>query len=145
MAHEPTQFARALRHNQTDTERELWQLLRGRELAGFKFRRQVPLGEYVVDFVCLSERLIVELDGRQHLERVDHDARRTAWLESQNFRVLRFWNNDVFGQREAVLQRILSSLHTPHPNPLLYGLPPKGKRLIDIGGVTGSACSRAVT
>ena len=121
VAHEPTQFARALRHNQTDTERELWHLLRGRELAGFKFRRQVPLGEFVADFVCLSERLIVELDGGQHLGRADHDARRTAWLESQNFRVLRFWNNDVFQHREAVLQTILSSLVTPHPNPLPQG------------------------
>ena len=120
-AHEPTQFARALRHNQTDTERELWQLLRRRELAGFKFRRQVPLGEYVADFVCLSERLIVELDGGQHLGRADHDAWQTAWLESQNFRVVRFWNNDVFEQREAVLQTILSSLVTPHPNPLPQG------------------------
>ncbi len=115
VAHESTQFARTLRHNQTDTEHELWQLLRGRELAGFKFRRQVPLGEYVADFVCLSERLIVELDGGQHLERVDYDARRTAWLTSQNFRVLRFWNNDVFEQREAVLQTILSSLTAPSP------------------------------
>ena len=121
VAHEPTQFARALRRNQTDTERELWHLLRGRELAGFKFRRQVPLGEYVADFVCLSERLIVELDGGQHLGRADHDARRTAWLESQNFRVLRFWNNDVFEQKEAVLQTILFSLVTPHPNPLPQG------------------------
>ena len=76
VAHEPTQFARTLRHNQTDTERELWYLLRGRELAGFKFRRQVPLGEFVADFVCLSARLIVELDGGQHLDRADHDARR---------------------------------------------------------------------
>ena len=121
VAHEPTQFARALRHNQTDTERELWHLLRGRELAGFKFRRQVPLGEFVADFVCLSERLIVELDGGQHLGRADHDARRTAWLEAHNFRVLRFWKNDVLEQREAVLQTILSSLVTPHPNPLPQG------------------------
>ena len=121
VVHEPTQFARALRHNQTDTERELWQMLRGRELAGFKFRRQVPVGEYVADFVCLSERLIVELDGGQHLDCADHDARRTVWLESQNFRVVRFWNNDVFEQREAVLQTILSSLRTPHPNPLPQG------------------------
>ena len=121
VAHEPTQFARALRHNQTDTERELWQLLRGRDLAGFKFRRQVPLGEFVADFVCLSARLIVELDGGRHLDRAVHDTRRTAWLESQSFRVLRFWNNDVFEQTEAVLQTILSSLVTPHPNPLPQG------------------------
>ena len=110
-----TQFARTLRHNQTDTERELWHLLRGRELAGYKFRRQVPLGPYIADFVCLSNRLIVELDGGQHGEQATYDTERTQWLKSQNFRVLRFWNNQAFEERQAVLETILSALIAPSP------------------------------
>ena len=117
MTTESTQFARALRHNQTDTERELWHLLRGRELAGYKFRRQFPLGPYIADFVCLSARLIVELDGGQHEEQITYDSGRTRWLEAQDFRVLRFWNNQVFGEREAVLATILSTLTAPAPAP----------------------------
>jgi len=120
---ESTQFARTLRHNQTDTERELWHLLRRRELAGYKFRRQVPLGPYIADFVCLSARLIVELDGGQHREQITYDSERTKWLEAQHFRVLRFWNNQVFEERDAVLVTILSALTPPHPNPL-----PRGER-----------------
>jgi adenine-specific DNA-methyltransferase len=112
---ESTQFARSLRHNQTDTERELWHLLRGRELAGYKFRRQVPLGPYVADFVCLSARLIVELDGGQHGEQINYDSDRTKRLEAEDFRVLRFWNSQVFEEREAVLETILSALAAPSP------------------------------
>jgi very-short-patch-repair endonuclease len=112
---ESTQFARTLRHNQTDTERELWHLLRRSELAGYKFRRQVPLGPYIADFVCLSARLIVELDGGQHGEQIPHDSERTKWLEAQNFLVLRFWNNQVFEEQEAVLETILSTLTAPSP------------------------------
>ncbi|MBC7710852.1 MAG: endonuclease domain-containing protein [Rhizobacter sp.] len=110
-----TQFARILRHNQTDTERELWQLLRRRELAGYKFRRQVPLGRYVADFVCLSARIIVELDGGQHGEQTSYDSERTSWLKTENFRVLRFWNNQVFEERDSVLAAILSALTAPSP------------------------------
>ena len=110
---ESTQFARTLRHNQTDTELELWQLLRRRELAGYKFRRQVPLGPYIADFVCLSAHLIVELDGGQHSEQITYDSERKKWLEAQNFRVLRFWNNQAFEEREAVLLTILSALTAP--------------------------------
>gem|GEM_PF-1822356 len=117
MPNESTKFARTLRHNQTDTERELWHLLRGRELAGCKFRRQVPLGPYVADFVCLSTRLIVELDGGQHGEQITYDSERTKRLETQDFRVLRFWNNQVFEEREAVLATILSALTAPSPSP----------------------------
>ena len=112
---ESTQFARILRHNQTDTERELWHLLRGRELAGHKFRRQVPLGPYIADFVCLSARLIVELDGGQHGEQITYDSERTKWLEARDFRVVRFWNNQVFEERDAVLETILSALTAPSP------------------------------
>ena len=123
MPNDSTQFARTLRHNQTDTERELWHLLRGRELAGYKFRRQVPLGPYIADFVCLSNRLIVELDGGQHGEQATYDTERTRWLEAQNFRVLRFWNDQIFEEQESVLATILSGLTPPHPSPL-----PRGER-----------------
>jgi len=112
---ESTQFARTLRHNQTDTERELWHLLRGREIAGYKFGRQVPLAPYIADFVCLSARLIVKLDGSQHSKQITYDSERTKSLEAQNFRVLRFWNNQVFEERGEVLETILSALTAPSP------------------------------
>ena len=115
MTTESTQFARTLRHNQTDAEREIWHLLRGRELAGHKLRRQVALGPYIADFVCLGARLIVELDGGQHGEQITYDLERTKWLEAQDFRLLRFWNNEVFEKQEAVLVTILSALSAPSP------------------------------
>jgi very-short-patch-repair endonuclease len=87
--------ARALRNNPTEIEKLLWRRLRMWQLDGYKFRRQQPLGNYIVDFVCLEKRLIVELDGGQHAEQSDYDARRDAWLSQQDFSVLRFWNNDV--------------------------------------------------
>jgi very-short-patch-repair endonuclease len=73
----------------TDAERALWGRLRKRQVSGFAFRRQFPLGHYIVDFVCLAERLIVELDGGQHIEQQEYDTRRTAWLEKQGYRVIR--------------------------------------------------------
>jgi very-short-patch-repair endonuclease len=85
--------ARRLRREQTDAERRLWSRLRNRQLDGFKFRRQVPIGRYVADFVCTEVRLIVELDGGQHVDRQIYDAERTAALESDGFTVKRFWNN----------------------------------------------------
>ena len=118
--------ARALRKNPTDTEHVLWRYLRMRLFKGFKFRRQQPLGRYVVDFVCLSKKLIVEVDGGQHVENPD-DMERTEWLESQGFHVLRFWNNQVLSDMECVTKGIwepLSYSHeTPHLNP-----PPQGGR-----------------
>ncbi|MBI4840274.1 MAG: endonuclease domain-containing protein [candidate division NC10 bacterium] len=98
--------ARALRSNPTDAERALWKHLRLRQLEGEKFRRQQPLGRYVVDFVCLEKRLIVELDGGQHAEQVARDTERTAWLERQGFRVLRFWNHQVLNETDAVREAI---------------------------------------
>lgn len=98
--------ARALRGGMTDAERRLWQALRGRRLGGLKFRRQVPLGRYIVDFVCLQRGLVIELDGGQHAEQVGYDRLRDAWLRSQGFVVLRFWNHDVLRQTDAVLERI---------------------------------------
>ncbi len=107
-----TTIARKLRRQQTDAEQILWQRLRSRQLAGCKFRRQHPVGPYVVDFVCLKQGLVVELDGSQHAlpEEVVKDAKRTAYLEAEGFRVLRFWNNEVFGEIEALLTRILAAL-----------------------------------
>src|SRR5436309_2247647 len=111
--------ARHLRKNMTDTERFVWDKIRYRQMCGFKFRRQVPLGPYIADFVCLERRLILELDGGQHAERVEQDAERTRWLESQGFTVLRFWNNEALCDWEAVEQVICEHLQepTPHPNP----------------------------
>ena len=102
--------ARALRKNPTEAERSLWKHIRLRQLEGQKFRRQQPLGSYIVDFVCFEKRLIVEVDGGQHAEQVTSDADRTAWLEAQGFRVLRFWNQDVLGNIEAVKEAIRNAL-----------------------------------
>ena len=86
--------AKALRNKSTDTEMLLWKHLRARQLEGLKFRRQQPIGKHIVDFVCFEKMVIVEADGGQHLE-ADRDKERDAWLKSQNFQVLRFWNNEV--------------------------------------------------
>ena len=102
--------ARALRANQTEVEARLWQRLRDRQLAGAKFRRQAPFGPYIADFACLAAKLIVELDGGQHADNEEADAARTAWLEGQGFRVLRFWNNDVLANTDGVLEEILAAL-----------------------------------
>ena len=103
-------FARRLRRDQTDAEQMLWARLRNRQLDGWKFRRQVPLGKFVVDFVCYDEKLVVELDGGQHGENPDDDATRTAWLEARGFRVLRFWNHEVLENLEGVLTIIAKAL-----------------------------------
>jgi very-short-patch-repair endonuclease len=115
--------ARELRKNLTDTERFVWDKLRHRQLGGHKFRRQVSLGPYIADLVCLERRLIVELDGGQHAEREEEDARRTQWLEGQGFTVIRFWNHEALQEWDAIEQAIWEHLagRTPHPNP-----PPQG-------------------
>jgi very-short-patch-repair endonuclease len=94
----------------TDAETNLWMRLRGKQIAGQYFRRQVPMGGYVVDFVCVKAHLIIEVDGSQHLNTVKHDERRTAWLQSRGYRVLRFWDNDVLQRQSAVLESILIAL-----------------------------------
>ena len=104
------QIARNLRRRQTDTERLLWSRLRNRQLAGYKFRRQHPIGRFVVDLVCLDVKLIVEVDGGQHAERHEEDQQRTAFMQQAGFRVLRFWNNDVLNNTEAVLDAIRNEL-----------------------------------
>ncbi len=102
--------ARALRKSPTDAEAILWSRLRNRQMAGRKFRRQVPLLGYVVDFVSLDARLIVELDGRQHADRAEQDAKRTSDLEAAGFIVLRFWNTDIFTGLDGVLTAIHAAL-----------------------------------
>jgi len=98
-----------LRVNSTDAERRLWAALRNRRLQGYKFRRQHPIGRFVVDFACTRHRLIVEADGGQHAEN-EADERRTAWLESQGWRVIRFWNPDILRNPEGVVTMILQAL-----------------------------------
>ncbi|MCK6502872.1 DUF559 domain-containing protein [Myxococcota bacterium] len=105
-----TAKARALRRGATEPEQWLWQLLRGGRLGGHHFRRQHPLGPYVLDFYCPQARLAVELDGTGHLDRAEQDAARTAWLASQGVTVLRFWNDEVSGRPEVVLQAILDAI-----------------------------------
>lgn len=102
--------ARNLRQRQTDAELRLWSRLRRNQLDGHHFRRQVPIGPYVADFACIARRLVVEVDGGQHANRVDADARRTALMEKFGYRVIRFWNNDVLVNTEAVLETIRVAL-----------------------------------
>ena len=94
----------------TDAERILWFRLRGRRLAGWKFKRQVPIDRFIVDFVCADAKLIVELDGGQHAVRTRQDEERTRTLEAMGYLVLRFWNNDVLGNIEGVLVTIQAEL-----------------------------------
>jgi very-short-patch-repair endonuclease len=103
------QRARRLRCESTDHERLLWSKLRNRRFAQFKFRRQVPLGNSIADFVCFQTRLVIELDGGQHAQRRQYDAQRTAWLQSHGFEVVRFWNFELVeeadGAEELILRR----------------------------------------
>src|SRR5688572_30542547 len=110
-----TLIARKLRRNQTDAERTLWFRLRDRRLRGLKFRRQVPIGGYIVDFCCEYTRLIIELDGGQHVEQSKEDAERTSALEAMGYLVLRFWNNDVLLNTEGVLESIVATLDPQTP------------------------------
>jgi len=112
--------ARALRVNSTDAERRLWYYLRHRRLSGYRFRRQMLIGRFVGDFVCIRARLIVELDGGQHADRLLEDLERTRALACLGFRVIRFWNDEVLQRTEAVLKSILEALiqACPHPSPL---------------------------
>ena len=100
--------ASSLRKKSTEAEKKLWAKLRRKQFHGLRFRRQYPLGPYFADFVCLPARLIVEVDGAGHAEaeQVEYDERRTEWLVSQNFRVLRFWNIEIFENIDGVVARI---------------------------------------
>ncbi|MBI3570200.1 MAG: endonuclease domain-containing protein [Gammaproteobacteria bacterium] len=117
-----TRRARTLRNSLTDTERCLWSRLKRQQINGYKFRRQFPLGPYIVDFVSLEARLVIEVDGGQHAKQTKKDELRDKWLVSQDFRVLRFWNNDVLRETDAVIETIVQALRsTPTPS-----LPRKG-------------------
>ncbi|MBZ0261770.1 MAG: endonuclease domain-containing protein [Hyphomicrobiales bacterium] len=109
-------FAKQLRKDMTDAEKKLWYALRDRRFENFKFRRQVPIGKYIADFVCQDCKLIVEVDGSQH-EGSEHDRERDAWLTSVGYRVMRFWNIDTFKALDGTLLAILDALNeTPHPS-----------------------------
>ncbi|ACL73427.1 conserved hypothetical protein [Thioalkalivibrio sulfidiphilus HL-EbGr7] len=108
--------ARLLRKQSTDAEQLLWFHLRGRRLAGYKFRRQVVIETYIVDFLCVEGRLIVEADGGQHAEQRRYDARRSAELETLGYRVIRFWNHEILADIEPVLDEIFRALRKP-PSP----------------------------
>lgn len=112
--------AKALRRNQTDAERRLWGYLRDRRLDGWKFRRQHPIGPYVLDLYCADARLVIEIDGGQHDydEYREHDEKRTAYLNSQGLKVMRFWNSDVMENTIGVLEAIREALSpSPQPSP----------------------------
>jgi very-short-patch-repair endonuclease len=114
--------ARTMRGAPTDSELRLWRLLRDRRLNGFKFRRQVQVGPYIVDFLCVGAKLIVEADGSQHAEN-RHDKARDAYLEGQGWKVLRFWNNEVVQNREGVLETIFVHAAKPSSGPSRHLLP----------------------
>jgi very-short-patch-repair endonuclease len=115
--HRPTNkrirdFARMMRREPTDAEAAMWRLLRDRRLATFKFRRQVPFQNYILDFVCFEQRIVVEIDGSQHASS-DRDVARDAALATEGFRTVRYWNNDVLQQPTTVLEDILAKLVEP--------------------------------
>ena len=124
ITHAKRDRARELRVNATPFEQTFWQVVRGHRFAGFKFRRQQVIGPFIVDFVCLSAKLVVELDGSQHAEAVAYDTERDAWLNSEGYRVLRVWNNEWTQQQEAVLERLWEMLNATAPSP--QPLPPDG-------------------
>ena len=102
--------AKTLRTNQTEAEQRLWYHLRAHRFMDLKFKRQKPMGRYIVDFVCVERRLIIELDGGQHQSNQAYDAHRTTELNKRGYQVLRFWNNDVLQQSEAVTEMIFKAL-----------------------------------
>lgn len=113
----PTARARALRNNATDAERVLWQAISARKVSGIRFNRQVPVGPFICDFVARSLGLVIEVDGGQHEDAVD--AERTRYIEAQGFRVIRFWNNDVLGNLDGVIEdimRVVADMPSPTPS-----------------------------
>ena len=117
---------RRLRNNMTDAEQRLWRFLRRKQMSDFKFRRQHPFGDYIIDFVCLEIMLAVEVDGGQHNERLAEDTARTEYLKRAGFRVLRFWNNEVMSEIDSVTAAIWCVLQEYHPTPIPV-FPLKGK------------------
>jgi len=111
-----TQRARRLRKDATEAEKAMWRRLRARGLNGYKFVRQEPVGPYTVDFICREGRLVIEVDGGQHANS-SRDAVRDKWLADHNYRVLRFWNNEVLGNMPGVLETIATALAEAPPHP----------------------------
>ena len=114
--------AKTLRKSQTDAEKLLWKHLRAKQMEGLKFRRQQPIGNYVIDFICLEKSLVIEVDGGQHADN-KKDKGRDAWLKSEGFKVLRLWNNEVLTNMKGVLEVIRENClnHPPLPPPLKGG------------------------
>ena len=102
---------RSLRGSQTDAERKIWNIIRGKKLSGFKFLRQYSVGSYILDFYCPALRLAIEIDGSQHIDNA-HDIMRTAFLRQHNISVLRFWNNDVLSNMDGVCKSIMLYIAT---------------------------------
>lgn len=113
--------ARRLRQNQTNVEKTLWGFLRDRRFLGFKFRRQHPIGKYVVDFCCLKQKVVIELDGGQHAQRRAYDSARTNDIEKEGFRIVRFWNNQIMENPQGALENLAFLLKSPHLDPLPDG------------------------
>ncbi|HFC8546329.1 TPA: DUF559 domain-containing protein [Neisseria lactamica] len=111
------QRAKAMRQEMSEAEAKLWQHLRASRLNGYKFRRQQPMGNYIVDFMCVTPKLIVEADGGQHTEQAAYDHVRTAYLNSFGFTVLRFWNHEILQQTNNVLAEILRVLQELEKQP----------------------------
>lgn len=122
-------FARALRKRSTDAENLLWKHVRAKRLEGLKFRRQEPIGEYIVDFVCHEKKVIIELDGGQHSIDRKKDKERDRWLSGEGFKVLRFWNNDILRQIREILEIIIKEcVESPSPpSPPIKGGDIQGK------------------
>ncbi|MEO8333309.1 MAG: endonuclease domain-containing protein [Gallionella sp.] len=118
--------AKSLRQNQTEAEKHLWQRLRNRGLNDYKFRRQVPIGSYIADFVCMELRLIVEVDGGQHADQIAYDQKRELFLRKEGYEIVRYWNNEVLGNLDGVLETLTLALSlrerdftppSPQPSP----------------------------
>lgn len=114
--------SRILRNNSTDAERFLWQRLRGRQLGGYRFRRQVPIGSYIADFVSIDAKLVIELDGGQHQEKRAYDERRDRFMKTLGYRIIRFWDTQIIEETDAVLETIMRELESVRPHP---SLPPQ--------------------
>jgi len=114
--------SRILRNNSTDAERFLWQRLRGRQMGGYRFRRQVPIGSYIADFVSIDAKLVIELDGGQHQEKRAYDERRDRFMKTLGYRIIRFWDTQIFKETDAVLETIMRELESVRPHP---SLPPQ--------------------
>lgn len=118
------QFVRNLRQNQTKAEARIWRHLKNRSLVGFKFRRQCPCGPYIMDFVCFEKMVVIEIDGGQHTNQLQKDFRRTEYLKSRGFNVIRFWNDEVLANTDSVLNAILTVMINSPSSPALL---PKGE------------------